>query len=262
MRPLVDVLVDAGCQVVSTELRRALRAAHVDVTGDVSPMAARGGILLLGARTADGASSLGALRRLRATRPELVVYLCDRLDRALAEQLVRYARAGLDRFFALESAEDEAAFAECVRMRSLAPLPEEELRALADLALSGLTGALVEHALRNAWQELSVSEVSSHFGRSPRSIEESLQKANLPSLHDLVRCGRYLHLLELKRAGVNPARERARRAGFGSATDARKWQWLLRDSLRKKPRLREFAVRLPALRSLADDAGRVWLIPR
>ena len=171
--------------------------------------------------------------------------------------LAGYARSGVDRLFTIGGAGDVADFVGVLSARLEAPLPERELQALADLELSGLTGALVEHALRNAWRDLSVSEIALHFGHSPRSIAESLQKAELPSLHDLVRCGRYLHLVELKRTGVRSARERARRAGFGSATDARKWEWLLRSALRKKPRLREFALRFDSLRSLAEESG--WI---
>lgn len=227
-RPLVEVLVDAGCHAISSDLSRAFRATQVSVLDDESPFLARGGILLLGARTADGASSLGALRRLRSKYPELVVYLCDRLDRDLAAQMVRYARAGLDRFFVLESAGDRAALAECVRVRSLAPPPRAALRALSGAGLATRPQCLTEFALRNGHRGLSIAAVSQWFGVARRTLSWWCQIADLPPPRMLVRCARFLHHEELLSRGIVRASERAARLGFDTATELRQFLWKLR----------------------------------
>ena len=248
----IPVCADRGCGFWSEPWFRGLAAERIDVSSS-SRVFDGGCVLLVGAAGQGRAASSGAVAELRRRNPLAVVYMLARAGEVEPGMLAQCARSGVDRVFTIGGRGDVADFVGVLSARLQAPLPERELLALADLELSGLTGALVEHALRNAWRDLSLSEIALHFGRSARTLGEQLQEAHLPCLRDLVRCGRYLHVAELRRLGVCSAREQARLAGFGSATEMRQWQWRLRNAIRREPRLHAFAFRFPSLRLLVGE---------
>jgi hypothetical protein len=131
---LIDVFIDWGCEAVPDAAVQELSARRVDVLNPGTALE-RGGVLLLGPRIADAASSLTALRELRRWNPSLSVYVCARAGSSLLREVTEYARAGADELFTIDSASDVADLVEHVLERIAAPPPEIELRAVGTLSL-------------------------------------------------------------------------------------------------------------------------------
>jgi len=237
-------------------VRRTLAARPVDILEDTSAFQT-GGLLLLGARTSNGAPSLAALRELRRTYPHVLVFVCANRDSHVHGMLARYTVAGLDDLFTIQSPADLADLVRVVSKRVLTPPPVRALQALPGLGLESLPTRVAMHAFRNACGATGMTGVAARFGRSLRTVEAWCQAQGLPSLSDLCRCGRYLHLLELDRRGVRSTAEQAVRLGFGKPGNLRQWVWRLRERVRASAELRRFASRLEDLQPVVGEED--WL---
>lgn len=252
MRPLLEVYVDAGCDVVGQSVRRSLAAREIDILRDAGGLE-DGGVLLLGARTSDGAPALAALREMRRRTPHVLVFACASGSSHIQRELPRLAVAGLDQFFIVGSPADEADLVTVVSDRVLAPPPARALQALAALGLEPLHLRVAMHAYRNSQRATSMTDVARRFGRSLRTVEGWCDAPALPNMADLFRCGRYLHLVELEHRGVQSVTERAGRLGFATETNLRQWIWRLRRTIRESPKLQGFASRFDDLAPLLSQ---------
>lgn len=249
MRPLLDVYVDAGCEVVEESALRQLAARRLDALRDAGRLK-DGGILLFGARTSDGAPSLAGLRALRRENRHVLAFACVRTDSHVHRDLARYTLAGLDQLFILESPADLSDLVRTVTERALTPPPLRALQTLPELGLERLPMCVVEHAFRNSPGASSLIDVAQRFRRSLRTIEHWCDAAAMPAVSELFRLGRYLHITQLETQFTISATERASRLGFQTATNMRQWIWRLRRSVLANQRLREFVPRFEDLCAL------------
>lgn len=256
MRPLLDVFIDQSCELRGNPLLSPLNVTSLDVLRDAEKLNA-GGVLLLGARATDDASSLRVLAELRRKNPYVIVYLCVRWDRVTLERMPRYVRAGVDEMFTISGERDVLDLVEVVSRRILAPPPISTLMSIASQEFESRPLRFALHAFRNSQFAVALEEMAERWGYRLRTIEDFVEKAALPSARDLFRCGRYAHEGELKRRAVTSATERALRLGFDSATDLRKWKWRLRESAKSDARLLRFAEQIDGLDALRAD-GRDW----
>ena len=242
------VFIDRGCDLGSEAGFRRLSPKMIDIRRDHDEARlARGGVLLLGSRTADGRPAFGALSELRHRYPHLVVYVCTRGDDLALGWIVRYTRAGADRFVTVGCERELADLVECVAERIQAPPPALEM---CDLQVTmpasrGLRIAL--HCLRNAHRQQRLPGVAEHFGVALRTLLDYLVQSGLPCASDVCRVGRFLHLVELVRRGVRSPCEQAQRLGFSSATGMRKAKWQLRSTMATDSRTAAFVGRFPSL---------------
>lgn len=243
------MFIDRGCEAVPDAAVRALSARRVDTLNPGAGLE-HGGVLLLGSGTADGASSLTALRDLRRRNPILIVYLCARAGGSVLGQITDYARAGADKLFTIGSVSDVAGLVAEVLERTAAPPPEIELRAVGAMKLPTRLLEWLQHVFRNANRPMPIDEVARALGQAARTIDEQLQDHDVPCLRDLWRCGQYSHLLELERRGVADVNDRARRTQLGDATDVAKFRYRLRVTMRRSARLAAFVAHIPSLAPL------------
>lgn len=246
---LADVFVDRACDLATAPEIRGLRARVVDLREDVAVLD-RGGVLLLGSRTTDGAHCELAVRDLRQRNPHVVIFVCAPWDKDVLHRLTTYARAGIDRLFTVEGRSDLATLMQVVSERIAAPPPQHELTVAADQVASGRPLRILRHAFRNGYRHEPLPDVAARFGCAVRTLGLYLDDAELPCPEDLFRCGRYLHDVELQRRGVRRPTERATRLGFETATAMRKWTARFRASVREEPRLAAFASRFSTLEPL------------
>jgi hypothetical protein len=252
LRPFLDVFLDRGCEIDLEPALPSIPVIRVDVLRDEKRLNG-GGVLLLGARTADGDLSLKALRDLRRRNPHLIVFLCTGWERAVTGSLARYTRAGLDRYFPIGSQSDLSDLVQFLSMRVLAPPPEIALRSIATLKIARLPSELMRHAFRNSQCAESMVVVAKRFGHALRTLEGWLHDAMLPGANMLFRCGRFLHLQELDQRGVRDVDERALRLGFDTPTDLRQWRWRLRRSAQLDQRMPSLVRAISLLEPLLNS---------
>lgn len=248
-RQLLSLFIDQALQLSADGRLADFAPVLVDAARDVSAME-EGGVLLLGGRTADGATSLVTVRQLRRHNPHLMIYLATPDDDAVVASLTKYARAGVDRVFVLSSPSDISELVSCVAQRLLAPPPEDALRCIDGLSVGSRQQQLALHAVRNSQAKEPLDSVAARFGQALRTLEDCLAVAGLPRLRDLYRLGRFLHGEELVRRGVSKPTERAIRLGFGSESNMRHQRARLRAAFRRDERLRSFATLLPGLEDI------------
>lgn len=170
-----------------------------------------GGVLIVRAPRAGEAARLERLRTLRPRWPHVVIY-AFRLE-VPAGQTAREGtllRHSVDAVFGPDEPSGGGQIGPIVAARAAAPPPVRELLGLAsDGTLSGRGRWVVLHVLRNAYRALSPDEVAAHAGNAPRTLDLELARLGLPAVHDVIRCARVLHGVELLRRGVSAVSDRA-----------------------------------------------------
>lgn len=243
--------MDEGCPLRGITDTRLVSQRRIDIRLDCDGLEA-GGVLLIGVKTRDGSSAVEDLRRLRRQHPHLVVFVhLDRTPGCMAHA-TQLARAGADELFVVENERDEADLGRALVARLRAPPPQRPLKSLAERNIPLWPMRVASHLLRNGYHAISVSRVAGFFGRSVRTLRNDAYRAHLPTPTDVARIGRWLHLLELSRRGINDSSEHARRLGFATATELRQWKWRLRMSADREPRIRELLEEFGVLNNLTN----------
>ena len=247
---MLEVFIDRACALGREPRVRALGPITLDAA-DPSTVnrLAGGGILLVCARTSDGAPSLPSVRAIRRANPHVVIVLCAEWREAGRIPLARWTVAGVDEFVTFGEALDVAEVLRVVQVRLEAPPPAEELKLLRAGSPASRELDVVLYGLRNSCGSLHAANLAARFGYSLRSIREFLLAAGFPRPRDVCRIGRFLHMAELIERGVEAPHELARRLGFGDATEMRKVKSRLRRSVLRGSdgALGRFARRFPRL---------------
>ncbi len=250
LKPLLKVYIDAACELPD-DTARDLSARAVNILSDKAVLDQ--GILLVGPRTSDGQPTISTMNHLRRQNQRVLVYLCARAGEVVAPMAVSYTRAGLDQFFMISSSADVADLVSCVRERALAPPSEAALESLKALEVGSWPSRLMLYAFRNSQSPVRLEQVAQRFGKALRTVEDWFQPPRIPMLVDVFRCGRFSHLMELKRMGVRGATERAHRLRFSSAASLLKWESRLQAKASCEQRLRTFVEQIPELHPLIAD---------
>ena len=250
---LVDVFIDRACGVAADTSLRRLKPASIEVgDGLALQRLSPGGILLIGARTSDGASALPTIRAIRCAYPGLIIVLCVEWQEASRICLSRWIRAGIDEYVTFGQSLGVAEVQQMVQGYMIVPPPVDEIRMLRSTLPASSAQDAVIYCLRNAFREFSVPDVSRRLGFSPRAFRDMLADAGYPKPRDVWRVGRFLQMAELLDRGIAVPQELARRLGFADSTEMRRAKWRLRNSVahQRERALGRFLAMFPRLRTL------------
>ena len=220
-RTTVEIVIDSGCVGSSRRvienclpaLSHTTRDVLADLRSDVGAMSGACAVVL-GPRDHLGAPSASLIERLRSDAPHVGVFVVADGAAEIQPWLGRYARAGTDEVYCLDSEADRRSFTDSIRLRVSAPPPEVALRALWThwIALAVRTQAI--HFVRNGHR---LSDPAAHrrwFGISEKAMRARFRVLGLPTPWMLARVGRQLHVKELHERGNLPLSDIATRLGF------------------------------------------------
>ena len=250
---LLDVTIDRTSGLAAEPRLRRLNPFLVDVSSpDTSRRLGGGGVLLIGARTSDGAAVLRSVRDIRKALPHVVIVLCVEWRDARRLPLSQWIRAGVDEFVTYGEPKDVAEVLRLIECHAMAPPPAEEIRMLWSTRAASWVREAVLFCLRNACRDLHVPDLARGFGYSPRTLTDSFSADGYPGPHDVCRVGRSLGMCELAERGIVAPPDLALRLGFSDTTEMRKAKWRLRTSILREPRsaLSRFASGFPRLKEL------------
>jgi len=239
------LLIDRACEKTFADQLRALDPTWVDVQR-LPEVALKGAVLLLRTHPSLESESLRTLRCIRRQSPFIVILLAAHWNEVSHLRLNRYVRAGGDDLVTFGAA-DGASSAEYVALRLRTPPPREELAELDRRYSRSASLAAVSHGIRNGSIHLTAAQLARRFGYAARTLREHLATAGFPCPRDVVRCGWFLNLAELRAHEPTSAEEVARLLGFADATDLRKKKSQFRASIAADGRLATFVSAFPRL---------------
>ncbi len=238
-----EIVVDAGCaplrDVITSAFARDVprgRGLHViphwldlaRADEDDSPDVISTPVALVGLRQSDGLPSEDLVQRLRGHSPALAIHVCAAGPHGLGERLVRFARAGADDVFVLDSAANSRALRAAVIARLLAPAPERVLRRFAAHFGPSEVTSMALHMLRNGFAARTVEQMARCFGLHRATLHERLRAEGFPSAGCLLRLSCDLHARELEPVRGLTRDVIARRVGRSGAPALRAVRWRLR----------------------------------
>ncbi|HLA13739.1 MAG TPA: hypothetical protein VJL28_00120 [Gemmatimonadaceae bacterium] len=239
MQTYGQIVVDDGLRadwgMIGTALE-ALQPVRLDIARELDNPDVRGSlhdaaVVLVGARSCEGAPSEILIERLRQELPHVGAYVCLRLVPAMAARARMYADAGADGLILLEGTADLHFLAYLMRARVAAPPPEREIRRVVEAVGPCRALSLAEYCLRTAFRRVRGHDVATWFGIDRKTVRSLLHASAFPTSSVLTRCGRHFHANELERRGIRSREAVARRLGFTDASALRTSRTRLRTTL-------------------------------
>ncbi len=207
MTPPSRLVIDVSAAPTLLAGKRAVahqRPVEADLCGlparaELGPVLANAHLVVLGANFRDGTPAEEVARRLRRSHPHIGIFVVATQGECEPRRLPGLAHAGVDELYFVDAPGEYERLADHVRRRLVVPPPEEALRVV--VKSEGSRHPVTMWLLRNAYRNPSIDDAAAHFGRHRTTVWRWLSDAGLPDPGTILRCGRLLHVWQLRNNG-------------------------------------------------------------